>query len=262
MLRLLVQSDMLNYKITGQGDVLVLLHGFCEDLTLWSSFQEELSNYTVLSIDLPGFGQSDVIKDVSIESMAKSVKLVMDQLEIQKCTMIGHSLGGYVVLAFSELFPENLNGIGLFHSTAFADSEEKKENRNKTFEFIEKHGVKNFANSFVGTLFYPENRSRFEKEIIQLSDVVKNTSKEAVLQTTIAMRDRESKVSVLEKLDVPVLFIVGKDDQAVPVEKSLQQCFIPKDSIVHFYDKTGHMGMFEKKKETTRAIKNFLAYVG
>jgi pimeloyl-ACP methyl ester carboxylesterase len=252
---------MLNYKITGQGKVLVLIHGFCEDLTLWSNLHEELNDITVLSIDLPGFGASDLVEDMTITGMANELNLLLEKLEIQECTMIGHSLGGYVALDFAERFTGKLTALGLFHSTAFEDSEEKKENRNKTFDFIEKHGVVNFANSFVSTLFYPENRTYFENQIEKLSDIVKKTSKSAVLQTTVAMRDRESKITVLEQLDVPVLFIVGKEDQAVPMQKSLEQCFIPKDSVVHFYNKTAHMGMFEKEKQTTLAIQNFLNYV-
>jgi pimeloyl-ACP methyl ester carboxylesterase len=252
---------MLNFKITGEGEVLVLIHGFCENLTLWSDLQKKLVGYTILSLDLPGFGGSEIIPKISINKMANEINLLLEKLDISKCTLIGHSLGGYVALDFAEHYPKKLNGIGLFHSTAFADSEEKKENRNKTFDFIEKHGVQNFANSFVGTLFYPGKRHKFEQKIDQLSDIVKNTTKETVLQTTIAMRDRDCKIHVLEQLNVPVLFIVGKEDQAVPMNKALEQCFIPKDSVVHFFENTGHMGMFEKEEETTKAIKNFMAYV-
>ena len=252
---------MLNYKITGKGPVLVLIHGFCEDLTLWESVHSFLLDYTILSIDLPGFGKSEVIENMSIFSMADQVNVLLEKLGITKCTMIGHSLGGYVALHFAEIFATKLEGLGLFHSTAFEDSEEKKENRNKTFHFIEKHGVANFANSFVATLFFPENRALFEKKIQELSEVVKKTSKQAVLKTTLAMRDRKSQLDVLKTIDKPVLFIVGKEDQAVPMTKSLEQCFLPKDSIVHFYDKTAHMGMFEKEIETNKALKNFMDYV-
>ncbi len=251
---------MLNYKITGQGEVLVLLHGFCEDLSLWAKTHEVLSNYTIVSIDLPGFGQSEMIKGMTIATMADEVNLLLQKLEIGSCVLVGHSLGGYVTLDFAERYGAKLKGIGLFHSTAFEDSVEKKENRNKTFEFIEKHGVANFANSFVATLFYPENRSKFEKEIEALSEVVKSTSKDTVLQTTLAMRDRQSKITVLEKIDLPVLFIVGKDDNAVPLAKSLEQCYLPKDSVVHFYSNTAHMGMFEKERETNQALANFITY--
>tara|TARA_B100000809_G_scaffold207762_1_gene210202 strand:- start:53 stop:820 length:768 start_codon:yes stop_codon:yes gene_type:complete len=252
---------MLNYRITGQGDVLLLIHGFCENLSLWGNVHSFLPNNTVLAIDLPGFGDSPLSLDMSISSMSNQVHALLEQLNITKCTIVGHSLGGYVALDFAERFAEKVSGLGLFHSTAFEDSEEKKENRNKTFTFIEKHGVSNFANSFVSTLFYPQNRNRFETIIEQLTDVVKNTNKEAVLQTTLAMRDRKTKIDVLKNLTVPVLFIVGKEDQAVPMEKSLEQCYLPKDSIVHLYDNTAHMGMFEKEKETNYALKNFMNYV-
>jgi len=252
---------MLNYKVTGQGDILVLIHGFCEDLSLWEHVHACLPNNTVLSIDLPGFGNSSLIKNMSISSMADEVNQLLDKLEIVKCVLVGHSLGGYVALDFAERFGSKLNGLGLFHSTAFEDSDEKKHNRNKTFDFIEKHGVINFANSFVSTLFFPDNKEHFGTEIVKLNEVVKNTSKDAILQTTLAMRDRDSKVSVLMNIDIPVLFIIGKNDQAVPLAASLEQCYLPKDSVVHFYDKTAHMGMFEKKTETNKALENFMIYV-
>lgn len=251
---------MLNYKVTGQGSVVVLLHGFCEDLSLWNHIHDYLSGYTVVSVDLPGFGKSELLTEMTMNTMSDAVDELLQKLEIEKCVMIGHSLGGYVALDFAEKYATKLSGLGLFHSTVFEDSEEKKENRNKTFDFISKHGVANFANSFVGTLFYPENRGQFKSKIEELSEVVKNTSQEAVLQTTVAMRDRKSQEKTLKELKVPVLYLIGKEDQAVPLQKSLEQCYLPQNSVVHFYENVAHMGMFEERDKTNRAINNFISY--
>jgi len=251
---------MLNYKVSGQGPVVLFIHGFCEDLSIWTNSSEYLNNYTILSIDLPGFGKSEFIQNQDLATIANEINILLEQLEVDQVTLIGHSLGGYVGLTFAELFPNKINGLGLFHSTVFADSNEKKENRNKTIEFINKHGVGNFANSFVGTLFYPENRATFEKEILELSNVVKNTSKEAVIQTTKAMRDRKDFSNFIASINIPLLFIVGKEDQAVPLSKSIEQSHIAPDTTLLILSKTAHMGMFENEKKTYLAVKNFADY--
>lgn len=251
---------MLNYKVAGQGPVVLFIHGFCEDLSIWHKAHSYLETYTVLCIDLPGFGASAFIKNQDLSTMAKEIDTLLRQLEVEKVTIIGHSLGGYVGLKFSQLYPEKVSGLGLFHSTIFGDSEEKKENRNKTIAFIEKHGVGNFANSFIGTLFHPDNRAKFEPEIKALSEIVKSTSKEAIIETTKAMRDREDFSPFVAKIQTPMLYIVGKEDQAVPLQKSLEQCHIAPDNSILILEKTAHMGMYENKQKTYTTIKHFADY--
>ncbi len=129
----------INYTITGIGDTIVFLHGFLENLTMWDVFSEKLSEtYKVIAIDLPGFGQSDVISENhSMSTMAEAVNSVIKNEGISKCIFIGHSMGGYVALAFAELFEKKLNGIVLFHSQSAADDEEAKINRNRTIKIVE-----------------------------------------------------------------------------------------------------------------------------
>ena len=174
--------------------------------------------------------------------------------------MIGHSLGGYVGLAFAEKYEHYLAGMGLFHSTAFADTEDKKENRLKAIEFIERHGVKVFAESFVAPLFSLKNRDLFKTEIKELTEVAAAASEIGVVETTKAMRNRPDRIAVLKNCAVPILFVVGKLDGVITLDKSLEQCHVPKHSIVHFLEGVGHMGMIENKAETLKIMSSFAHY--
>jgi pimeloyl-ACP methyl ester carboxylesterase len=250
----------LKYKSAGRGPAVVFIHGFCEEKSLWKDFLHHFQNdYHVITPDLPGFGESPLnTSPVNMEYFADEVRNLLKDLSIKECVMIGHSLGGYVALAFAEKYPEMLKGMGLFHSTAFEDSPEKKENRNKTIQFIEKNGVAPFADSFVEPLFFMRNRKNLQEEIQMMIETTKNTSMQSIIETTKAMRDRKDRTEVLKSAEVPVLFIVGKDDGPVPLEKSLEQCYLPRHSVVHFFSECGHMGMFEKREETLKAVEKYL----
>lgn len=250
----------LSHYDAGTGPVLVLIHGFCENKDLWKVFEKELLlNFRVIIPDLPGHGDSLVKTDeVSIEYLAKKVFDLLNFLEIKECVMVGHSLGGYVTLAFAERYPDMLKGFGLFHSTAFADPEEKKANRNRTIEFIEKNGMEPFADSFVAPLFYHKNRPNLKDQISMMQNTCRNTLKNAVIAITKAMRDRKDRIEVLKGSKVPVLFIIGKEDNAVPLNKSLEQCYLPQKHEVLILEETSHMGMFEKTKECERLLVKFV----
>jgi pimeloyl-ACP methyl ester carboxylesterase len=255
--------SQLSYNDNGQGKVVVLIHGFCESKELWKDFEIHLSKkYRVISPDLPGFGESPLNNsDFGVEYYAEIIHGLLQELHITECSMIGHSLGGYVTLAFAEEYPSLLNGLGLFHSTAYADSEEKKEGRNKTIQFLWKHGVKMFAQSFVAPLFYQNNREQLKKEIEFMTSIASAASLNGVVEASKAMRDRKDRTAVLKNADVPVLFIAGKADSVVPLEKSLEQCALPKDSHVYFLSDTAHMGMFERKKETIKILEGFINFL-
>ncbi len=136
------QNKKVAYQVEGKGTAVVLVHGFCEDSTIWEEFRAGLleENYRLISIDLPGFGRSEVLPVVNIEQMAEAVHAVLLKLNISKAVFIGHSMGGYAGLAFARLYPELLMGLGLFHSHPYADSEEKKENRRRSVAFIKRQG--------------------------------------------------------------------------------------------------------------------------
>jgi pimeloyl-ACP methyl ester carboxylesterase len=254
---------MLAYNDSGNGFPVVLIHGFCESKAVWQYCEPALARqFRVLTPDLPGFGESRLLEtNISIDYFADQLKEFLDSLHIEQCVMIGHSLGGYVTLAFAEKYPGMLAGMGLFHSTAFADTDERRENRNKAILFIERYGVPVFAQSFVPPLFSLQNRERLKTEIEALVSDASAASEHGVIETTKAMRDRPERIHVLKKVSFPVLFVAGKQDLSIPLDKTLEQCHLPKHSVVHFLQKAGHMGMIESKHDTIRIIEHFCRLV-
>ena len=133
----------LAYNEMGQGNSVVLLHGFCETKEIWKAYEKKISeNFHLVAIDLPGFGKSDLtIEENTIESFADQVFKLLQFLDITKATIIGHSLGGYIALALAEKYPKLVTGLGLFHSTALADDQARKDSRDKSLTFIEKYDI-------------------------------------------------------------------------------------------------------------------------
>ena len=129
-----INGKQIFYQVFGSGKPVVLIHGFGEDCKVWKNQIEFLiEKFHLIVPDLPGSGKSEMIDDMSIEGMGEIIKTILDTEAPlnppQGGTLIGHSMGGYITLAFAEKYPEYLNGFGLFHSTAYADSNEKKEIR-------------------------------------------------------------------------------------------------------------------------------------
>lgn len=256
-------NHQIAYTEAGQGLPVVLIHGFCESRELWRDFVGPLSQFfRVIAIDLPGFGENSPLNmPVTIGDLAEAVYHFLLGKGIEHPVMIGHSLGGYVALAYAEKFPQRLAGLGLFHSTAQNDSFEKKQARNKTIEFIERYGLEEFIDQFFTPLFFDGRRKDLKDEIKFLTDIGKSTSKETVIEVIKAMRDRKDRSRVLEKLTCPVLLIVGKNDSAVPFTNSMLQFGLAQDCMIQVLNNTGHMGMLERPKETLLMVKNFLEYV-
>jgi pimeloyl-ACP methyl ester carboxylesterase len=248
------------YRQCGQGPTVLFIHGFCENKDLWLAFEKHLSAaYQTIAIDLPGFGESrDNAHYRSVEEMAREVEILLEELQIERCVVIGHSLGGYVALALADLYPHLINGLCLFHSTAYADSEEKKRTRDKTALFIEKNGLKPFLENFVPSVFYDGRKQELASATEAYFEMTRQTPVITAVAVTKAMRDRPDRSHVLAEAKYPVLFIVGKDDTAVPLESSREQFFLPSHGTVHLLARTAHMGMIERPEETLMIVENFL----
>jgi pimeloyl-ACP methyl ester carboxylesterase len=260
-----MKNDTLSYTELGKGSAVLLVHGFCEDQSLWSDYAQHLSaQYHVIVPDLPGFGQSspELSEAVTMEYYARRVHEVLDvtlQTE-ERVTFIGHSLGGYVGLAFAALYPERIDGLGLFHSTALADNEEKKQSRNKVAQYIQDKGVPAFTDNFVEPLFDAGNRVRLKNEIEKVKQQARQTTKEGAVAATLAMKERSDRTQVLKTCKVPVLFIVGKKDTSIPLEKSMEQLHLPAKSMAYLLDNVGHMGMIEEQEECLVVVKAFVEW--
>lgn len=241
----------------GKGQPVVLIHGFCEISAVWEDFAEELSSdFRVICPDLPGCGGSPISSNsISLEEVAILLEEWMEENNIQDPIVIGHSLGGYVTLALLELMGSKLKAVGLFHSTAFADDEEKKGMRDRTVIFLKKHGVNTFVTSFVPPLFPEERRDELANEINQAIAQAKNCSLDGLIAFTKAMRDRKDRFEVLENFSGLKLMIAGTLDGAVKIDASRKH----KSAITDYFEleDTGHVGMIERKEETLKMVREF-----
>jgi len=253
-------SKAITYSDKGSGPVVVLLHGFCESKEIWKSFSESLStSYRVICPDLPGFGESPLDTDIiSMEWFAAELHALFKLLQIKEYVFIGHSLGGYVGLALAEKYSIELKGLCLFHSTAYADSEERKTNRDRTYAFVKKYGAELFTQSFIEPLFLLKNRQILKESIIELKNIAKQSSEAGVLATTLAMRDRKDRTLVLAALQCPVLLIGGRNDATIPIEKLEEQAQLSSNIQLSVIGDCGHMGMYEQKEETLKVLSTFL----
>ena len=174
------------------------------------------------------------------------------------CTVIGHSMGGYITLALVESYWNHVNAFGLFHSTAFADTEEKKDTRKKGIEFIKQNGAFEFLKTSTPNLFSPNSKLQIPNSIDEFINSLKEFTSQALIAYYNAMMDRPDRTSILKNTKNPVLFIAGQHDNAIPINDVLEQCHLPEKSYIHVLKKSGHMGMMEETGNANRILEEFL----
>ncbi|MEX6687794.1 alpha/beta hydrolase [Danxiaibacter flavus] len=251
-----------HYITEGKGKNVVLLHGFAEDAHIWDKQIAFLKEHCkVIAIDLPGSGESGMLEgdNIGIEDYADSVYAILQHEKADNCILLGHSLGGYITLAFAEKYPEVLSGFGLVHSTAFADSEEKKNVRKKGIEMIGQYGSYPFVKNTTPNLFSNKYKAEHPDDVKTLGESGNNFAPEALQQYYAAMMNRPDRTHVLSGSKTPVLFILGRDDVAAPIQDVLQQVHLPKRSHIHILENTGHMGMWEATDLVNSYLLDFIA---
>lgn len=248
------------YRDKGNGDVVVLLHGFGETGDVWDQQATVLaSHFRVLVPDLPGSGRSPISDDMSMEGLAEVLFHILNHENISRCIVIGHSMGGYIALSFAALHARLLRGLGLFHSTAYADSEEKKQVRQKGIGFIEEHGAYAFLKTSSPNLFSPLTREKQPELIDEFVESLSNFSASALVLYYRAMMAREDHTQVLREAAYPILFVMGPYDQAVPMADSLRLCTLPGKSYIYTLTSSGHMGMLEEPGLSGKIILRFVS---
>ncbi|MDM5211940.1 alpha/beta hydrolase [Peribacillus sp. NJ4] len=249
------KNSKLSYIDTGKGNkTLLFIHGFCGSHEYWSDIIAELKDeYRVVAVDLRGHGASEEIgKSFSIEDMAADIASFLEDLKIGQVYMFGHSLGGYVTLAFAERFPGKLSGFSLIHSTAFPDDEAGKEGRLKSVEKIEIDGIPAFIDGLVPKLFAHSDDPNIE----HTKEIGYKTSESGAIGSLHAMRNRIDRNHVLKDTKLPVLLVAGEQDKVIPAEKT----FSVKGSHINevILEGSGHMGMLEAPN---RLIEEIIRYV-
>ncbi len=232
----------------GNGKALVLLHGFLENLTMWEPFLSVLSeNHTVITIDLPGHGKSDCIGYIhTMEMMAEIVEAVLRKENIKEAKIMGHSLGGYVAMAFAERYPEICNGIVLLNSTPKEDSPERKINRDRTVALVKKH-KEAFLSMAITNLFAEENKEKFAEKIKALKKDALKMKTQGIIASLEGMKLRKDRTHILKQFSKPKIIIAGTKDPIMPFEEIKTLALSCK---CNFYAQDGgHMSTIENKDE-------------
>lgn len=257
----------LSYTVYGKGKPVILLHGYGEDSQIWKNQIEYLANHCLLIVpDLPGSGKSTItlqgmeewLPNMSIETMAQCMNEILIAEKIAACIMLGHSMGGYISLAFAQLFPSKLLALGLVHSTAYADSDEKKIVRQKSIQFLEENGGYTFFKTSMPNLFgkkFKENHARVIEQLIEQSKAFETA---ALVAYTRAMMQRTNKVNVLASALFPILFVAGPEDIAAPLTDIQVQATVPIKSYLEIIEGVGHMGMLEAPQEMNQHLSRFI----
>jgi len=257
MANLKYKSINLHYTIQGFGSAIVLLHGFLENISMWKEIIPHLAKKNkVISIDLLGHGDTENLGYIhTMEEQAKMVKFVLNHLKLRKYIFIGHSMGGYVALAFAELFPENIKKIGLMNSSAQSDDDEKKRNRDRAIRAV-KHSPKTFVKLAVPNLFSEVNKTNFAKEIELVTEEALQTSPQGIIAAMEGMKIREDRTFILNSSDFPILMIISKLDPALAYQDLIDQTKNTSVLIKEFPD--GHMSHIENKNELIDTLIQFV----
>lgn len=252
------KSASVSYYTNGSGYPIFLIHGFGEDSTIWNDFTEELSKeFLTIVVDIPGSGKSEALKDQpTINDFADLILAIVEKENIKKIHLCGHSMGGYISLAFAKKYADRLSAITLFHSSSYADDEMKKETRLKAIQLMEEKGTDAFLKTMIPGLF--NDKVLFKNEINELISKAKAFSPEVLIQYYRAMIDREETSDVLKNIHVPVQFIIGEKDKVVPFKHALAQSHLPSYCFLSILRNSAHMGMIEEKEKSFDELRKFL----
>lgn len=244
------------YSDTGKGNAIVLLHGFLENQRMWNEFVPEFSKkQRVITIDLLGHGATECMGYVhSMEDNADAVHTVLAELRIRKAIFVGHSMGGYVALAFAELYPDFVKGMVLLNSTARADSDERKRNRDRAIKAV-KHSFTNFISLSIANLFSENNRERLSKGIENVKNEALKTPLQGIVASLEGMKIRADREVILHLSPFPKLLILGEKDPVLQYEETKTQIENTKVELISFPD--GHMSHIENQEELAKVVLDF-----
>lgn len=251
------KNSTIYYKVEGQGSAVILLHGFLETTAMWDDIVPILSeSHKVIVIDLLGHGKSDCIGYVhTMEAMADAVVAVLEHLEIDKGTFIGHSMGGYVALALAEKKPELFEGLCLMNSTFEADDKERKQLRTRSSKLAQGNFTNLVRMSFTN-LFAPESRERYTKEFEEALAIALTTPVQGYIAAQEGMKLRPNRFNTFKNLDCKKGMIIGAKDSIVDGKKLLAHIEGTNIDFVEFSG--GHMSHIENKSELSYFLKRFI----
>ncbi|RZJ72472.1 alpha/beta hydrolase [Flavobacterium sp.] len=251
------KNSSVNYSESGKGTAVVLLHGFLENSTMWEHFVPELAKKNrVITIDLLGHGKTEPVGYVqTMEDNADLVHTVLSEIGIRKVVLAGHSMGGYVALAFAELYPDMVKGIALINSTSRADSDERKTNRDRAIKAV-KQDYTSFVRLSVGNLFSENNRERLSEEIEKVKQEALKTPLQGIVASLEGMKIRKDREVLLHFAPYPILLVLGKADPVLNYDENIEQIENTSVKLITFPD--GHMSTIENKNQLIKELQAFL----
>lgn len=252
--KILYKNTNLSYIEKGKGNTLVFLHGFLEDSNMWNYYLDYFSErYRVIAIDLLGHGESGCIGYIhSMEDMADSVFYILSSLNLKKVTLIGHSMGGYVSLAFGELYPDYVKKIILISSTTRADSSERKINRDRALDVIKKNSDL-FVTMAINNTFLEDTKTTHSKEVEHHLKIALKTSKQGIIAAIEGMKSRNDREILLHFAPYPIKMIIGNNDPVISTADIQVEIENTNTELITIY--SGHLPQIEAKEELLEALK-------
>lgn len=258
------------YEECGEGNsqTIVLLHGFCGSPYYWHEVCPLLiGKYRIIMPQLRGHGSASVLDDdYSIEALADDIYQLIETLNIDKIVIFGHSLGGYVALAFAEKYQHKLLGLGLIHSTALPDTEEKKEKRRQDIDRISAQGTEKYIKELIPNLFAASKQTKLQAEIATLINIGLQMNEEVMKGIIEGMRSRPNRSHVLADASYPILLVAGAEDQVIsPLETFSVAPGELADSTFRYphilettFENVAHMSLIEVPNQLSRVMNNYL----
>jgi 3-oxoadipate enol-lactonase len=247
-----INGIQLAYDRRGEGLALALLHGYPLDHHLWDQVVPLLiDTFDVILPDLRGFGESTT-KDspYTMDDYASDIAGLLDQLEIQKAAIVGHSMGGYVALAFARLYPERVRGLGLVSSQVLADAPDRKEGRYKSAKDVSENGIGSVVEMMTPKFTYDQKLQAVARESME------RQSPAAYIGALKAMAERTDSTPLLSSFHFPVVLIHGDTDALIPIDRAREvKAALPQAHLVEISG-AGHMPMMEAAEKTAEALKH------
>jgi len=254
------EGGRIYYSDKGKGTPVVLLHGYLESSEVWNGFGEKLTaKFRVISVDLPGHGLSDNYGGKhTMEFMAKVIKELLGNLSMERVFMTGHSLGGYVALAFLDMFPDSLSGYCLFHSHPLPDTPEAIERRMEEITIVQAGKKELMYPNNVKRMFANSNLERFSDALRRSKEIASKIRGESIIAVLNGMMARPSRVSVMEEGKVPCLWILGEMDNYIPCDTIQAKISLPFNATLVVLKNSGHMGFIEEEDNSLKIITEFV----
>lgn len=247
-----VNGIQLAYERRGNGTPLVLLHGFPLDHHLWDEVVPLLEDtFDVIVPDLRGFGNSTMVDAPhGMDDYASDIASLLNSLNIEKAAIVGHSMGGYVALAFARLYPGRVRGLGLVSSQVLPDTPERKEGRYKSAADVSANGIDSVVEAMTPKFTFDEKLQSYARASMERQQPA------AYSGALKAMAERADSTSLLSSFDFPVVIIHGDSDSLIPIDRAREvKAALPQAHLVEIRG-AGHMPMMEAKEKTAEALKH------